>query len=97
MDSITIGWKKQASDEVEFLPTKQCLKKDTNEKRNNQGNKFKKKQVQFSFGTFNNKHERTFINTEQSQTNRIRNESFNMEDQDNKLSSSSTTNIFISQ
>jgi hypothetical protein len=48
MDSITIGWNKNSSDEVQFLPNKQYFSQDSTENLNNEEKKFCKKKVHFN-------------------------------------------------
>lgn len=95
MDSITIGWNKHSSNNVEFLPNKQCFQQDSTEK---QTNKCSKKKVHFSLNSFNVKQQAFESNTEQSVPKNDRIQRLSSEDHNNiSSSSSSSTNIFISQ
>jgi hypothetical protein len=90
MDSITIGWNKHSSDEVQCLPNEQ----DLIEKINNQETKFNKKKVHFNCDTPIIKH-RTFENSEQNYLEINRTEKFIFEDHD--YITSLSKNSFISR
>ncbi len=65
MDSITIGWNKHSSDEVQFLTNRQYFQQDSTENIINQDKKFNKKKVHFNCNTPDFK-QQAFENTEQN-------------------------------
>ncbi|CAF1150068.1 unnamed protein product [Rotaria sordida] len=90
MNSIITEWKKQSSDELNFLPDRQYFQQDSIEKINNQISKSNKKKVRFNCQTPNIT-EQPFEYTKNNHSEIIQSEKLTFNDHDSRLSTNILT------
>ena len=93
MDSIDIGWNRQTSTEVHFLPHRQYFQQQTSFTLEDQENKPKKKKVHFNIRTPTAK-QQAFENTEYNRSKQDRSQTLIFDDHDYP---SSSTNSFTAE